>query len=189
MFKRISSLFSSTNALEVSQTILLPIPSCAALNIQLMGQICSTNAEQLKQVYNQYCNSILVYPFMNKTAFSEWLEKVLKQGGVKVDFNIMSFSIINAMAQDNDPDVIDKLVNRIKEQEQSDSVRLNDKLLDDLGCLRRSLKKIRSDKLTEPDKEQLSRLFIAVKHQLSVSDAQRWNEQISQMCKNTWSST
>ena len=189
MFKRILSLFSSENKHELSQTILLPIPSSTALHIQLMGAMCSSKVEQLKQVYNQHCNSVAVYPFMDKAAFSEWLNKVLKQGGVNVDFNIMSFSVINAKGQYYDPDVIDKLVKRIKQQELGDSVRLNDNFLDYLGCLRRSLKKIRSDKLTEPDKQQLSRLFIAVKHQLSISDAQRWSEQISQMCKNTWSSS
>lgn len=187
MFKRIKGLFSQEAESECEQTVVLPIPNCFALALQLTGKMTAAEVEHVKQSYRENNAMVAVHPFMTKADYMRWLESVLTVGSLTINMNLITIDIISALPQEIDPEITFKLVNAIKQQEGKTSVNVNVELMNDLGNLRRAIKKIKLDKLTDKDQKQLTRLLIEVKKGLSITLTQRWLEQINQLYKKTWS--
>ncbi len=191
MIKQLKKLFKAPKTEEEppkNTVISLVIPNSHALGIQLDCQLGAERIAQLQQSYKQHCLAVPLMPFMCKQAYCQWLEKVLALGAFNLDFTLVKVSLLNLKLQQwHEPDLISNLVTTIKQHESSDVFRLDSELSVLLGDLRRAVKKIRCENLTDIDKQQLKRLSIALTLELNKSVVQRWLSQVKLMCKKSWS--
>lgn len=194
MFKWISNKLSSrkrTANIGVSQnsektSLVLLIPNCEALQLNVELQDSNIDAELFSTLYNEHCHSINTHPFMDLVEYKSWLIDVLNEGPISLASDALDLSIKPAQTRVFNIEKLGDMLTVLKEYCSQSEQLGDDSLFRAYIGMQKQLKKMRVERLLHTELLVLQRLNINLERPLTISEAQRWDTQLALISKRTW---